>query len=60
MLDSVTKEQTDQAVTIGDVYKEIDSILNHTFKCKKTTKLSAFAVPNVNIPHECEYLEVSI
>ncbi|XP_013168411.1 PREDICTED: DNA polymerase alpha catalytic subunit [Papilio xuthus] len=60
-LDPVTFEQTDQEVSMMDMYKEfnesIASELGLTeFKSRKVTKNYCFNLPD--IPAECDYLEV--
>lgn len=60
-LDPVTLEQTDQEVTIMDMYQEFNGTIANElglkeFKSRKATKNYCFNLPD--IPAQCDYLEV--
>ncbi|XP_068628346.1 DNA polymerase alpha catalytic subunit [Battus philenor] len=60
-LDPVTLEQTDQEVSMMDMYQEFNGTIANElglseFKSRKVTKNYCFNLPN--IPAQCDYLEV--
>lgn len=59
-LDPITLEETDNEVTINDIYHEFNEYCPHSFKSKKVEKHFAFHVPGVKVPQTSEYLHVGI
>lgn len=57
-LDPMTKQSTEELVTLGDVYNEFNAYVTHTTRMKKVTKNFAFNVPGVQVPPTCEYMQV--
>lgn len=54
----MTKQSTEELVTLGDVYNEFNAYVPHTTRMKKVTKNFAFNVPGVQVPPTCEYMQV--
>lgn len=59
-LDPITLEETDNDVTIGEIYHEFNEYCHHSFKSKKVDKHFAFHIPGVKVPQTSEYLHVGI
>ncbi|CAO1439985.1 unnamed protein product [Diamesa tonsa] len=61
--DLKTKKMTDKEVTIADVYGEFDDKITKdlniaSFNSRKVVRNFVFSIPDVQVPVECEYLEV--
>lgn len=62
-LDSITKEKTKTLVTMEDVKDEFENVICksmglNTHRSRVVTKSFSFLLPEANVPHTSEYLEV--
>lgn len=63
VFDYKTKTLSEKEVTLTDVYNEFNDRVSvelkiPSFRSRKVVKNFAFSVPDVDVPAECEYLEV--
>lgn len=57
-LDPITMGETNEEVTMNDVYTEFNEHCKHTFKSKIVKKHFAFNVPGVNVPQTSQYMHI--
>ncbi|KAH8337343.1 hypothetical protein KR059_007522, partial [Drosophila kikkawai] len=63
LLDPISKEPTNQKVTVADIYKEFDSqvasgLKLESFRSRKVSKSFAHHAIGIEVPQTCDYLEV--